>query len=298
MTKRVLSPIEADDLRQALQFAVLDALASSRRWQPNELAFQGGTCLHMVHASPRFSEDLDFMVRQSVDLGKVTTALRRRLLATSEGSPWFAKDLKLTFKDAKAANNPHAFEVQLHGDQVLGKVRVKVELFVSPASAMDAINVVVSPVTASRGPLAGSRATIPALDLHEIYYDKVFAVGARPYLKPRDIFDLWWLQQHPKCGRIPIPAAAMRTRCELYKELSIDQWRQRAADRMAAFQTEAAQKQIGLDLAQWLPEYFGLVNGQVNEMITASATALTDGMATMAALEEPALEAETDSPAP
>jgi hypothetical protein len=49
MPKRHLTAAEAFDLRQALHVATLDALMASRRWEPGDLAFQGGTSLHLVH---------------------------------------------------------------------------------------------------------------------------------------------------------------------------------------------------------------------------------------------------------
>lgn len=74
MPKRHLTAAEAFDLRQALHVATLDALMASRRWEPGDLAFQGGTSLHLVHGSPRFSEDLDFLVNSSLKLNSISAA--------------------------------------------------------------------------------------------------------------------------------------------------------------------------------------------------------------------------------
>ena len=45
-------------LREYLQYRILEAIAE----QPaaSRLRFMGGTCIHLVHGSPRFSEDLNF----------------------------------------------------------------------------------------------------------------------------------------------------------------------------------------------------------------------------------------------
>ena len=75
MVKRLLSTSDAFDLRQALHVAVLEALVAARRWEPGDLVFQGGTSLHLVHGSPRFSEDLDFLVKQSLDLSFIASAV-------------------------------------------------------------------------------------------------------------------------------------------------------------------------------------------------------------------------------
>lgn len=299
MGKRVLTADDHFALRQTLQFAVLDALAHSRRWAPKELAFQGGTCLHMVYKSPRFSEDLDFLVRNSVELRTLTDSFRRRILSEAENRPWFPRDLTLSFKDAKSENNPHAFEVALSGDKVIGKVRVKVELYQSPPKAMDQLTISVDQVAIPNGPLAGAGVTVANLPLEEIYYDKVFAIGARDYLKPRDVFDLHWLEA--KLGRIPVPLDAMKTRCMLYRGLGLDQWQTRAAERLASLATAETRERIQNDLEKWLPSMYALSPGLVQAMTDSSIAALQAGVETIAELEllpGDACDPDSDFPRP
>ncbi len=76
MPKRRLTPTEAFDLRQALHVATLDALMASRRWEPADLAFQGGASLHLAHGSPRYSEDLHFLVDASLNLQALADQLK------------------------------------------------------------------------------------------------------------------------------------------------------------------------------------------------------------------------------
>jgi predicted nucleotidyltransferase component of viral defense system len=53
-----LRPFRKNILREYLQYKILEAIFES---PPAErLALMGGTCIHIVHGSPRFSEDLDF----------------------------------------------------------------------------------------------------------------------------------------------------------------------------------------------------------------------------------------------
>ena len=59
-------------------------------------------------------------------------------------------------------------------------------------------------------------AFVPTADMSEIYVDKVFALAARSYLKPRDVFDLHWLlkrlgqslcqDNRTRCGACPVAA--------------------------------------------------------------------------------------------
>jgi hypothetical protein len=53
-----LRPFRTSILREYLQHKMLEALGSSPLAAP--LVFMGGTCIHLVHGNPRFSEDLDF----------------------------------------------------------------------------------------------------------------------------------------------------------------------------------------------------------------------------------------------
>ena len=53
-----LRPFKRNLLREYLQYKILEAVFDLP--SANKLVFMGGTCIHMVHGSPRFSEDLDF----------------------------------------------------------------------------------------------------------------------------------------------------------------------------------------------------------------------------------------------
>ena len=53
-----LKPFKKNLLREYLQYKILEAISESLL--VDKLIFMGGTSIHMVHGSPRFSEDLDF----------------------------------------------------------------------------------------------------------------------------------------------------------------------------------------------------------------------------------------------
>ena len=53
-----LWPFKKNLLREYLQYKILEAIFESPI--ADKLTFMGETCIHMVHGSPRFSEDLDF----------------------------------------------------------------------------------------------------------------------------------------------------------------------------------------------------------------------------------------------
>ena len=53
-----IRPFRTNILREYLQHKILESLFRSRHGAG--LSFMGGTCIHLIHGSPRFSEDLDF----------------------------------------------------------------------------------------------------------------------------------------------------------------------------------------------------------------------------------------------
>jgi len=271
MPKRVLTPSEAYQLRQALQLFTLDALMSARRWGPSDLVFQGGTSLHLAHGSPRFSEDLDFLVRRDVD----PQQMQRHLQATLEAQPWLPRDMRVTVKPAKAEHNPVALTVVLAGDDVVGAVRVKLELWKTPQSALGGVRAFLAPVRLMSGPAAGAYAHVPTAELEEIFADKVFALAARDRLKPRDVFDLHFIAQSaPTLPRLS--ADAMRIRFETYPGMSEDAWEFAARNRKA--ELEGASHAIHEDLVRWVPKTLPLGLRDVIAMVSTASGGLVEGL--------------------
>lgn len=271
MAKRKLTAGEEFDLRQALHVAVLDALMAARRWQPGELIFQGGTSLHLAHSSPRFSEDLDFLVSESLNLQALDRAMQSRLTTLS----WLPRDMVLNVSAAKEAHNPHSFVVKLAGDDVIGGVRVKVELWQTPADAMSPVGVSVVPVKLVQGPAAGMQAFVPAATVAEIYVDKVFALGARPYLKPRDVFDLHWIESQSGAF-YACSTDDLRVRLATYPNETPAGWLEKAEIRQAELQSAGAA--IMADLRRWLPSTWPLNEDGVDRMVVTATQALDQGM--------------------
>jgi hypothetical protein len=85
--------------------------------EPGDLIFQGGTSLHLVHGSPRYSEDLDFLVNSSLNLQSLAKAVEARL----DGASWLVPaGAELTVSKAKDARNPHTFVVAIGGPGLIG----------------------------------------------------------------------------------------------------------------------------------------------------------------------------------
>lgn len=284
--KTVLTAEQQRELQHALQVAVLDALLASRRWQPGELVFQGGTSLHLMHGSPRFSEDLDFLVQSTLDLGTISESIHARL----QGTSWLPRNTGLKVSAAKDGHNPYSFLVSVGGPDVIGAVRVKVELWRTSKDAMTPLRVAVESVRVASGPAAGARAFVPRADLIEIFADKVFAVGARPYLKPRDLFDIHWILER-NTGFV-VGARDFHLRLATYPNETPSTWLVRARDRVDSMPAAAAT--VATDLRRWLPSSWTMEPADAQKIIAVSIRALQQGIEVMQGIasSEPQREAK------
>jgi predicted nucleotidyltransferase component of viral defense system len=276
--KRVLSPQNQLLLREVLQTATLAALMNSRRWEPGDLAFQGGTSLHLAHGSARFSEDLDFLVRGGLSLDGMAKQVQNKLRLP----PDIPADLSVTVTHGKDHRNPHMFYVTLSGPQVVGSAKVKVELWQAQAAALQSLQLKISTVTSPAG-----QAFVPTLTLGEIFADKVYALGARARIKPRDVFDLWWLCEKETPH---LTTQALYTRLQIYPVPSgVTQdtatvWLANAAQRLRELKAPNAAKDVASDLQRWLPSSWPMNEQTAAAMLKLSVAQLETGMALMQAL--------------
>lgn len=276
--KRTLSAEDQQNFRRLLQSATLSALMDSRRWQPGELAFQGGTCLHLAHGSARFSEDLDFMVRGGLSLQSLSKEVQRRLQAL----PGVPTDMKVTVAPSKEPRNPHAFMVTLGGPQVIGSAKVKIELWQTSETALNTLKLVVRAIPSP----TGQQAFVPTLTLEEIFADKVYALGARDRLKARDIFDLWWLcEQKP----MVVNAETLCTRLDIYpgedgdRTHTAQKWLAAAQSRLSDLRAATTAPAVATDLKRWLPSSWKMDTNVAATMVAVSVQKLVEGVGVIAA---------------
>jgi predicted nucleotidyltransferase component of viral defense system len=271
--KKILSADEQFRLRTILQAAALAALMDSRRWEPGELAFQGGTCLHLAHGSARFSEDLDFMVRGGLSLSGLAKEVQRRLRLPAD----IPAGLAVLVTPSRADRNPHAFMVTLSGQDVIGSAKVKIELWQTDAQVLKSVKVIVSTIASP----SGAQAFVPTATLDEILVDKIYALGARERLKPRDIFDLWWLFSRSAPPKLRPDSLLARLSIYPRGDLSstAQQWLDGADKQLAALQQPQAITMVADDLKRWLPSYWPLAKQETSAMIAAATEQLRAGVA-------------------
>jgi len=94
-----LRPFKKNLLREYLQYKILEAISESPL--ADKLIFMGGTCIHMVHGGPRFSEDLDFDNPgiDRLDFKMLSQKVKRALELQG-----YTVELKNTYQDAFRAS--------------------------------------------------------------------------------------------------------------------------------------------------------------------------------------------------
>jgi hypothetical protein len=173
--------------REYLQARILGALQRAGAMIP--LAFHGGTALRLLYATPRYSEDLDFALERAqsqYDLRNYLQAIDRALAA--EG---YTLDIRLNdhhvVHSAFVRFRGLLYELGLspHRDQVLA-VKIKVDTK-PPAGAGLATTVIRRYVTLQ----------LQHHDRASLLAGKLHAILQRPYLKGRDVYDLFWYLSDP-----------------------------------------------------------------------------------------------------
>lgn len=177
----------AATLGEALHVLILDALFA--RPSSDAMAFQGGTCLHLVHGGYRFSEDLDFA---GSELDAETAA---GLVLEARGDIEKLTVQLLGPGDAEWRSPPDPRKrVQVFWYRFLPagaglKIRVKIEMARFPAYRIR------PGAVRSQLDLLGRSPLVPALTPEELFAEKISAVLGRRSVRGRDLFDLWFLEE-------------------------------------------------------------------------------------------------------
>lgn len=273
MAKQVFTQAIQLDLIRRLQLMLLDALMSSGPWRAGDIAFQGGTCLNLVYASPRFSEDLDFVIGSDKGLKRVVGAAAARmeslLLTSLPGAV-----VKMAGRDANPealnAKNPRTFNLSVAHADWARSIKIKVEFWLSnPQAVREYVHGVrsaqVLEAVAAGGPLRVSVAPVflPVADLTEILVDKLHALVHRTYLKPRDVFDLWWLHAQQGIHGWSIPLVEkFDNHAHMYpgSTQALEDFIPLLSDAAETVQALVGKPEFSADLQRWLGAGSGLAS--------------------------------------
>jgi predicted nucleotidyltransferase component of viral defense system len=181
-------------IAEVLQLVALDALFSLPESQ--HLCFQGGTCIHLLHGGYRYSEDLDF-AGSFIDRDVSHTIIAKSRSSIEKGTAQILGPGESEWRVPRVKPHRRIFAYWYHfrpqGARI--KYRLKIEFGRYPVYEPK-----VYPVMSSLDFLQ-KRTLVMGATPEELLIEKVIAVIGRPYLKGRDLFDIWYLDRVLKVSR-------------------------------------------------------------------------------------------------
>jgi len=173
---------------EVLHLVALDAIFALKESQL--ICFQGGTCLHLLYGSYRYSEDLDFAGEKiSPELAAQIVKKAGSAIEKSVIQVLGSGECQWRFPAASKASRNFSCWFLFQPGGVRQKYRLKIELARYPFYRPKVL-----PVKSDLDFLQ-RRSLVTGLSAEELLAEKVGAVLGRPYLKGRDIFDLWYLAE-------------------------------------------------------------------------------------------------------
>lgn len=175
-------------IAEVLHLIALDSLFAVPESQ--DICFQGGTSIHLLYGGYRYSEDLDFAGEL------ITTSLLKQLITKSrstieKGTIQFlgqgSCEWRLPLFSSERRIHAVWFLFRPRGKEQ--KYRVKMEFARYPVYESKVMPVQSDLDVLQRRPL------VMGLSQNELLAEKIAAVFGRPYLKGRDLFDLWYLSE-------------------------------------------------------------------------------------------------------
>jgi predicted nucleotidyltransferase component of viral defense system len=253
MKKRALSPILALQWAQAAHAQYLNALMSVVDWSAQQFAFHGGTSLHLSWSSARYSEDLDFLLSREVGnvdkvLAKVLAIMRERFRAMDAQ---FAIDIKDKSKDPERMLS---FHITVSHAAYIGKAMVKAEFWRTDTAYLVNYPTQFRTPVAPDGLVVRVMHPVPAATLETAYADKLTAFATRPYLKWRDVYDLWWIGTQSS-AQVDVRGATQQFLHNIQAYTPVDGLTpSNALRKFLANDRQSIIAKANPDLKRWLPE--------------------------------------------
>ena len=189
------------------------------RPESHRLFFQGGTAIRWCHGGDRFSEDLDFVTRLDRPalekvMRSVETPVTResvahfgpgRLIVTPRGKRDEGMGWRMVF-EPQSARERVTVKVEFERLQEGGVLATEPRVL----GMQKAVSYLIG---AGEFRIPRPNSVLVVETLEEILSDKVRALLERPYLKGRDIYDLWHLRERL---RVPVVRKVMERKFTCY----------------------------------------------------------------------------------
>lgn len=239
-TRKALDPQTERDVASLAHFLTLNALSQSTDFDRRALTFQGGTSLALAWASPRFSEDLDF-IAGDIRPDQLSEAMQLVAREVQHAIIPFYPGATVDLADKSGNGKQLAmFQIGITLPDTVGKVKVKTEFWQVPldkAAHYEGVHRALAP----KGGATLYTTVRPIFNVatpRQIFYDKLNAIAHRGRLKPRDLFDVWYLSTQlrdfssaeaiaqinadKEFGDVPEFLSAMENTAALYDQTAFD----------------------------------------------------------------------------
>ena len=156
---------------------------------------QGGSALRLFYGAPRYSMDMDFVVRQD-HLWRLAALIRPLHTEVEQAiqrelGPGFAVRLKGGPKPGKQLVR-HTLTIE-NTAEFLGSASLHMEFWPVDHDYMRNYTLKRSVTEDGTTINRADEQSINTPSLKGIYIDKVIALSSRPHIKWRDIYDVWWI---------------------------------------------------------------------------------------------------------
>ena len=193
----------ASVIKELLHYEILQALVESG--SSSHLVFQGGTALRLCYGGIRYSEDLDFAGGTDFDASSMQPFIEH--ITQSVGNR-YGLFIEVAEHHRQAILDPRLKSSACGSISVIRwKAKVRIPQLDRSAKQAYLIQVVVAKIPAyscellrlrtmsESVPYAYRAICLNSESAEEILADKIIALGARPYIKQRDLWDIHMLAQ-------------------------------------------------------------------------------------------------------
>jgi predicted nucleotidyltransferase component of viral defense system len=166
--------------QEEMQKTVLAAL--SKKGHFDSIVFHGGTALRLFHGNPRFSEDIDLVLVDGISHFDLSDSMPFVRSYCQDAFPFLDS---VEIRTQKETTELQSYILTSRSDNREQRIRLHIEL----ASIPSYVN---HPSILNYPPV------LPAVrveDVLEIMADKICALALRPYLKGRDLWDIYYLSR-------------------------------------------------------------------------------------------------------
>jgi predicted nucleotidyltransferase component of viral defense system len=171
------------------------------RPESSRLVFQGGTAIRWCHNGGRFSEDLDFVTH--LERSALERLMQASEAAISRESVAHFGPGRVTFAPRGQRDEGIVWRAVFEPQNVRDRIMVKIECerlrdgvdLVTESRVLGMQSAVSYLIAAGEFRIPRPNSVLVVETLEEILSDKVRALLERPYLKGRDIYDVWHLRE-------------------------------------------------------------------------------------------------------